>query len=392
MTPNTDMLTARAILHVDMDAFYASIEQHDDPELVGKPVLVGGTGSRGVVAAASYEARTFRVHSAMPMREALRRCPDAVCVRPRFGRYREASKTIFAIFREFTPLVEGLSLDEAFLDVSRSQDLFGGLEATARSIKARIRESTGLAASVGGGPNKLVAKIASDFGKPDGLHLVGASEVNEFLDPLPASRISGIGPKTAKRLETVGIHLCRDLRSAPDGVLESIFGRYGELMRRRASGIDHRPVTPVSEVKSISAEETFDQDLADPSLMQSELLRLTDRTAARLRSRGLIAGRVAVKIRRADFSTFTRQRQLAPAADDARTIYGLASFLLAEWLAANPGARVRLLGVGVSELTETRQLGLALGDRESSVLDHTVDEIRERFGDTSLRPARTLDR
>src|SRR5215469_11543036 len=223
----------RAVLHVDMDAFYASVEQHDDPSLAGKPLVVGWDGGRGVVAAASYEVRRFGVHSAMPMRTALKLCPQAICVRPRMQRYQEVSGVVFGVFREITPLVQGLSLDEAFLDVTASQELLGGAVDIARSIKGRIRALTGLTASVGVAPNKLVAKIASDLNKPDGLTVVEAAGVHEVLDPLSVRRLPGLGRKTGARVEQLGIHTFAQLRSASDALLRPLFGRYTQRTRER---------------------------------------------------------------------------------------------------------------------------------------------------------------
>src|SRR5215468_3053576 len=232
----------RAVLHVDMDAFYASVEQHDDPRLAGLPLIVGWDGGRGVVAAASYEVRRFGVHSAMPVSTALRLCPHAVCVRPRMARYQEVSGVVFGVFREVTPLVQGLSLDEAFLDVTASLEALGSALEIARRIKGRIRERTGLTASVGVAPNKLIAKIASDLGKPDGLTVVTPERVHEVLDPLSVRRLPGLGRKTGARVEAAGVLTLGQLRSAPDAVLWPLFGRYAGWIRERASGIDERPV------------------------------------------------------------------------------------------------------------------------------------------------------
>ena len=234
----------RAVLHVDMDAFYASIEQHDDPGIAGKPVIVGWDGGRGVVAAASYEVRRFGVRSAMPVRTALRLCPQAICVRPRMDRYQEVSRVVFGVLAEVTPLVQGLSLDEAYLDVTASQHLPGGAVEIARGIKRRITAATGLTASVGVAFNKLVAKIASDLMKPDGLTVVEPAEVHTVLDPLPVRRLPGLGSKTGVKVEAAGIRTLGELRSAPDAVLWPLFGRYTSLMRERASGVDERPVLP----------------------------------------------------------------------------------------------------------------------------------------------------
>ncbi len=387
-------VSARRILHVDMDAFYASVEQRDNPDLQGKPVVVGGGTNRGVVAAVSYEARRFGIRSAMPMAEAIRRCDHLVRVKPRMSHYKEASAHIFAIFREFTPLVEGLSLDEAFLDVTASIKLFGSPQNIAASIKQRVLEDTGLTASVGVAENKLVAKIASDLDKPDGLSSVMPDAYREKLDPLPVRVIPGIGRETLKRLAGIRIATLRDLRRADDRDLEPIFGRFTQKMRDRASGIDHRPVVSGREEKSISAEETYDRDLSQQTDMNRELLRLTERTATRLRRAALNAGTVQIKIRRADFTTYTRQRSISPPTNGTDQIYALAKELLTTWLAANPGARIRLLGVAGSKLAPAEQPDLFASDdtRNHSVIDETVDEIREKFGSLSVGRAKTLDR
>jgi DNA polymerase-4 len=387
-------MSGRAILHVDMDAFYASVEQRDRPELAGKAVIVGGTAGRGVVAAANYEARKFGVHSAMPMREALRRCPQAISIPPRMRRYQEVSRQVFAILREYTPVVEGLSLDEAFLDVTGSDSLFGGALAIATTIKARIRETTGLTASVGVAPNKLLAKIASDLKKPDGLVEITPGDAANVLGPLPIARLAGIGKKTAARLEEHGIHTLGELRDAPDSVLWPIFGRFTRRVRERAAGIDDRPVVADSEDRSISAEETFSEDIRDHARLRSELAQLADRTCARLRAKNLMAAQVTVKIRRKDFTTYTRQRTFAPPTQDTRLILGIAQELLATWLESQPRAALRLLGVGVSQLAPASQLELfdAPPTGEPPRLDDAVDRIHQKFGDESLRRASGLRR
>ncbi len=386
--------SARSILHVDMDAFFASVEQRDNPELKGLPVVVGGGSNRGVVAAASYEARVFGIRSAMPMAEAIRRCDHLVRVKPRMAHYKEASEKIFAIFREFTPLVEGLSLDEAFLDVTASVKLFGTPANMAVQIKQRILEDTSLTASVGVAQNKLVAKIASDLDKPDGLTIVLPADYRQRLDPLPVRVIPGIGRETLRHLERKGVSSVRDLRLADDRDLEPVFGRFTQKTRDRASGIDNRPVVSNREEKSISAEETFDQDLSIPADMNRELLRLADRTATRLRKSSLGAGTVQLKIRRADFSTCTRQRSVKPPANGTDQIYQVARELLNTWLASNTGARIRLLGVGGSNLAPAGQPDLFDNDlrQSSSAIDGTVDEIRQKFGSLSVSRAKTLDR
>lgn len=381
----------RAVLHVDMDAFYASVEQHDDPLLAGKPVVVGWDGGRGVVAAASYEVRRFGVRSAMPMRTARKLCPEAICVRPRMQRYQEVSGVVFGVFREVTPLVQGLSLDEAFLDVTASQELFGGAVDIARRVKQRIRALTGLTASVGVAPNKLVAKIASDLMKPDGLTVVPGERVREVLDPLSVRRLPGLGRKTGAKVEAAGIHTLGELRSAPDAVLWPLFGRYSAWMRERASGIDDRPVLPDVEEKSLSAEDTFEHDIGEPRALHGQLARLADLAAARLRARQLMAGCIGVKIRRDDFTTFTRQRAVAPPTCEARAVAGVAGELLGRWLAGNAGAKLRLLGVVLTELTPAAQLGLFEEARRAGRLDAALDEAHERFGDRALRRGDTIE-
>jgi len=390
------MSAPRAILHVDMDAFYASVEQRDRPELRGQPLIVGGTSNRGVVAAASYEVRVFGVRSAMPIREALRRCPHAICVRPRMSVYREVSHQVFAIFHEYTPVVEGLSLDEAFLDVTASLALKGDAVTIARRIKDQIRATTQLAASVGVAPNKLVAKIASDLEKPDGLTVVTTANLHAVLDPLSVRRLPGLGRKLGERVEAAGIATLGELRVASDSVLWPIFGRDSQRMRERAAGIDERPVMSEWDEKSISAEETFFTDLADPARMQAEVLRLADRASQRMRAQNLAAGCVAVKIRRADFTTFTRQKRFEPSTTDSRTIAKVALELLAAWLDEQPRSRVRLLGVGVNHLHAADQMdlfaapGAGAGNPASTALDATVDLIRERFGNLAVRRGSAL--
>lgn len=384
----------RWILHVDMDAFYASVEQRDRPELAGLPVIVGGSSARGVVAAASYEARRFGIHSAMPTREALRRCPDAICVKGRMGHYQEVSRQIFAIFRRYTPAVEGLSLDEAFLDVTRSLSLFGPAIEIAKAIKQDIRAETALTASVGIAPNKLVAKIASDLDKPDGLVPVTTAALRDTLDPLPVETLPGIGKQTLPRLHALGIRTFGDLRTADPRRIQPVFGRYTQRAQERAAGIDERPVIVHRPEKSISAEQTFDVDLEEQSDQERRLLQLAERTAGRLRDKRLVAGTVQLKVRSADFSTYTRQMRLQPPANATKLIYDCACELLAAWREEFPGLSVRLLGVGASALVRSEQLDLfdTGGDGTGNQLDQTVDQIRQRFGTAALNRARSMDR
>jgi DNA polymerase-4 len=390
----TEPVEQRSILHIDMDAFYASVEQRDNPALRGKPVVVGGGSNRGVVAAASYESRVFGIRSAMPMAEARRRCPDLCRVAPRMSHYQDVSREIFAVFREFTPLVEGLSLDEAFLDVTASRKLFGSGRDIAAAVKKSIHERTNLTASVGVANNKLVAKIASDLDKPNGLVVITDANLHEKLDPLPVAVIPGIGKETQTRLRRIGVNTIADLRHASDRDLEPTFGRFTSKTRDRAAGIDDRPVVPSRAEKSISAEETYETDLSDRGDMERQLLRLADRTSARLRKARLAAGTVQVKIRQSDFRTFTRQKSLQPPGNGTDQIFDLARAMLRDWLARNPGARIRLLGVGGSKLAPAGQDDLFAGRDATpgSEVDRTVDEIRDRFGNTALGRARTLDR
>jgi DNA polymerase-4 len=384
---------ARAILHIDMDAFYASVEEHDNPELKGKPLIVGGTSGRGVVAAASYAVRRFGVRSAMPIREALRRCPDAICVRPRMARYQEVSAEVFGIFHEFTPLVEGLSLDEAFLDVTASRQLLGTPVAIGTEIRRRIAHQTGLTASVGVAPNKLLAKIASDLNKPDGLCHIDADHVHAILDPLPIEKLFGVGQKSLPTVHAAGIRTFGDLRRADDERVWRAFGKHGRTMRDRASGIDDRAVVPDREEKSISAEETFATDIRGAARLNPQLLHLADRTAARLRAHDLIAGCVTVKIRRADFTTYTRQRSVTPPTSDTAVISAAALRLLEGWLTEQPHAAVRLLGVGVADLQVGAQADLfapAAAPAKDARLDTAIDCIRDRFGSGVLTRASLL--
>jgi DNA polymerase IV len=385
-------MTERCILHVDMDAFYASVEQRDDPNLRGQPVIVGGTTGRGVVAAASYEVRRFGVRSAMPVSEALRRCPHAICVRPRMAKYQEVSAQVFEVFRQFTPLVQGLSLDEAFLDVTASQALSGDGVTIARTIKQRILAITQLTASVGVAPNKLLAKIGSDLHKPDGLTIITRGNAQAILDPLSVRRLPGLGRKLGDKVERLGITTLGELRGASDARLWPLFGRDTPRMRERASGIDERPVVADWDEKSISAEETFSTDIGDRVRLESELLQLADRAVARLRRKALVAACVTVKIRRGDFATFTRQRRFEPPTNDSRTVAGVATTLLREWLDQQYGAKLRLLGVGVSHLSPAEQFDLfdSAQSPEATKLDAALDQIRERFGIQAVKRGSTL--
>jgi DNA polymerase-4 len=376
----------RAILHADMDAFFASVEQHDQPELRGLPLIVGGRGGRGVVAAASYEVRRFGVRSAMPVRRALQLCPQAVCVAPRFARYQQVSRQVFAVFARYTPLVEGLSLDEAYLDVTGSRALHGDALTIAIAIKRAVLTETGLTVSIGVAANKLVAKIASDLDKPDGLTVVSAERVNAVLDPLPVKRLPGLGRKKGDELLAAGLATLGELRHASDAQLWPLFGRHSARVRERAAGIDDRPVIAERDGKSLSAEQTFARDISDVTLLRAILLRLADKTAARVRARGALAATVQIKIRQGDFTTHTRQTTLTPPTHDSRTLAAAARKLLLQWLAQHPGARLRLLGVGAGALEAPQQADLFASPALAADgrLDATLDQIRERFGTAAV--------
>ncbi|HJW14935.1 MAG TPA: DNA polymerase IV [Thermoanaerobaculia bacterium] len=341
----------RRILHVDMDAFYASVEQRDDPSLRGKPVAVGGRPeSRGVVCAASYEARKFGVRSALPMARAVRLCPDLVIVRPDFGKYGAVSRQVFAIFREATPLVEPLSLDEAYLDVTENAwGLALGME-VARRIKERIREETSLTASAGVAPNKFLAKIASGWRKPDGLTVIAPERIEAFLQKLPVDALWGVGPKTAARLRARGIERLLDVRSADASVLAGAVGSYAEALRRMAYGEDDRAVEPNRERKSVGCENTFAEDLTDPEAIRREVRELARAAADVLARKALLARTVVLKLRYSNFETITRSHTQDPGTRSAEEIAGRSVSLLEK---TEAGTRpVRLLGVSLHGLSE----------------------------------------
>lgn len=377
------------ILHVDMDAFYASVEQRDRPELKGRPVIVGGTPEgRGVVAAASYEARACGVHSAMPAGEAKRRCPQATFLRPRMAHYAEISGEIRRIFLRYTPLVEPLSLDEAFLDVAGTEPLHGSPESIARKIKDTIRTELSLVASVGIAPNKFLAKIASDLEKPDGLVVVDPDGIQAFLDPLPVGRLWGVGRVTNKAFDRLGVRTIGQLRRLPADLLRDNFGHSGEHLWNLAHGIDNREVIPEHQAKSISHEKTFSKDLDDPELLHAWLQELSEQVASRLRRLGWKARTVQIKVRYDDFQTVTRAQTLPRATDVTEEIWRTATQMLTTRLPSRR-LRVRLLGVGVSGLGQKKQVQLDLfgdGDRErQSRLDEVADAVREKFGAASLQ-------
>ena len=384
----------RRIIHVDMDAFFAAVEALDDPSLRGKPLVVGGASdARGVVAAASYEARRFGIHSAMSMARAERLCPRLVRRPPRFGRYAELSRQVFGVFKEFTPLVEGVSIDEAFLDVSGTERLFGPAETVGREIKRRVKHETKLTASVGVAPNKFLAKVASDLEKPDGFVVIRADEAEARLAPLEVSRLPGVGPVTARSLARMGIHRVGDLARFPRDLLEAELGSYAEHLLSLARGEDDRPVVVEDEPKSIGAETTFARDIADAAALRRHLDGLVERVAHELRDAGYRARTVHLKARYADFTTVTRSHTLPAAAAATRTIREAARALL-ETRLGRAGRPLRLVGVSVSNLVRPDLGQMELFEDESEAreeeLDRLVDSLRERYGPDALGRASGL--
>jgi DNA polymerase-4 len=383
------------ILHCDMDAFYASVEERDRPELIGKPVIVAGSAEkRGVVAAANYAARKFGVHSAMPSAAARRLCPHGVYLPPRIGYYAEVSREIRAIFERFTPLVEPLSLDEAFLDTTGSEHLFGTATEIGRQIKQAVREEIRLVVSVGVAPNKFLAKIASDIRKPDALVVVDSDKVQEFLDPLPVERLWGVGKQSSKVFQGLGISTIAQLRRCPIDVLKARFGSSGEHLWELAHGHDSRPVVPEREAKSISNETTFERDIADMDVLRAWLVDLVEQVGWRLRRRGLRGRTVQLKVRFADFSTITRSHSLSEPTNVTEELRQKADELLCGRLP--PGhLPVRLLGVGVGSLDGSGQVQGSLFDAEErarqSKVDEVSDRISEKFGTSALRRGSSPD-
>ncbi len=389
---NTDLLT---ILHVDMDAFYASVEQRDLPETRGKPVIVGAVQGRGVVCAASYEARKFGVRSAMPISTARRLCPQGIFLPVRMKHYAEISRHIREIFLSFTPLVEPLSLDEAFLDVCGCEALFGPAPEIAQLIKKRIRTETNLVASVGVAPNKFLAKLASDHGKPDGFVVLPRDQVTGFLSPLPISRLWGVGAKSEKRLNDMGIRTIGQIAALSEMVMGDRFGEMGRHLWRLANGMDDRTVVPDREAKSVSTETTFAHDIGDRSVLRVCLLDLADHLTGRLRHEGIWARTIEVKIRSSDFHTVIRSTTLRDATNRTNVIWKAAADLFERTLTTEL-MPVRLLGVGATKLTREPvsqgSLFETSGQERESTLDQTVDTIRAQFGSGSIRRGSSLNR
>ncbi len=393
------MTAVRSIIHLDMDAFFASVEQLDHPEFRGKPVVVGadpkGGAGRGVVAACSYEARPFGIRSAMPISQAYRLCPTAVFVRPRHDRYAEMSDRIFALLREYTDLVEPLSIDEAFLDLTASQRLFGPAETIGRTLKARIRSELGLVASIALAPNKFLAKVGSDLGKPDGFVVVAPGQERAFLDPLPISRLWGVGPKTEARLRRLGFQTIGQLAGTRAEVLEEALGQAGRELWDLANGRDDRPVEPGQDAKSIGAEHTFSEDTEDSAVIRRTLLELSDKVGGRLRQEGVLAGGATLKFRDHRFHTVTRAAILDIPTDVGDDLFREAWRLLqrVEW----KGSRVRLVGVTATRLAPASgpavgQLSLFSSARNAKQdLARTLDKIRDRYGQAAITRASLLE-
>jgi len=379
----------RTILHADLDAFYASVEVLDDPSLRGKPVIVGGRpGERGVVSAASYEARKFGVHSAMPLRTAASLCPQGVFVPGHPDRYRELSDQVMRIFGSYTPLVEPISLDEAFLDVTASRAAFGDGETIARDLKRRVLDEAGLVVSVGVATNKLCAKVASDLRKPDALVVVPAGGEAAFMAPLPVSRLWGVGPQTRQALRDFGVTTIGQLAALTVGALQRRFGQHGCELRNRALGIDPSPVVPSQAPKSIGHEHTFEHDVVDPRRLEVTLLDLAESVASRLRRHELAAGAVQLKLRYEGFETLTRQAPLPRQTRESEPLYAAALALLRKTLSRERG--VRLIGLTAIALTDAQQLTLFDDPERGDRIAASIDAVRERFGEDAIIRARLL--
>lgn len=379
----------RTILHADMDAFYAAVEQLRDPGLRGRPVIVGGLGNRGVVSTASYEARPFGVHSAMPMALARQRCPQAVFLSPDFASYHEMSGCIMSVFSSFSPRVEPLSLDEAFLDMTGAESLFGPPQSLGRRLKEAVLQATGgLKVSVGISTTKFVAKVASDYDKPDGLTVVPPERVHDFLRPLDVGRLWGAGPKTRERLLQLRLATIGDVSDAPAGLLIAHFGAAGERMHELSRGSDDRDVIPDREAKSIGAEFTLERDVSGLNPLRSHVRRAADKVARHLRRDGFLAAAVRVKLKTADFQLRSRQRALDEATDSSREIEEAALKLLAQMDLSIP---IRLVGIAAFRLAgkgaeplQPSLFGQESRERERK-LEETMDALKERFGSKALR-------
>ena len=383
------------ILHADLDAFYASVEVLRDPTLKGKPVIVGGTSTRGVVTSASYEARSFGVRSAMPTSRARRMCPQAVFIQPDFKSYSEYSKQVREVFDSFSPVVEPLSLDEAFIDMSGASRMWANPPTVAEALRDRTRRETGLTVSVGVAPNKFLSKLASRRAKPDGIVVVDPRKVHDFLHPLSVGELWGVGDQTVAVLERLGLRTIGDVASVPRATLERALGSLGAHLADLATGRDDRPVVKDAQRKSVGAEETFEHDLADESQMLQALLKLSDRVSSRLRGQGISGQTVTVKIRFANFSTITRSKTLSHEIDSVTGVYGVAAGLLEKVVKDAPAGRkrIRLLGISFTNLKDWPASEQLTFDRRPRWIeaDRALDKVRLRFGDDALGFAALLD-
>jgi DNA polymerase-4 len=383
-------MSSASILHVDMDAFFASVAERDNPELKGKAVVIG-MGARGVVSAANYEARKFGIHSAMPVSRARRLAPHAIFLPVDMARYQEVSSHVMEIFDSFTPWVEPVSVDEAFLDVSGVQRLLGTPREIAMAIRAKVESQEGITCSVGIAPSKFIAKLASQHCKPNGMLEITSDRILTFLHPLPIQAMWGVGPKTAETLERLGLRTIEDIANLPRATLIRALGQAsGASLYELAWGRDYRDVTPHDAEKSISSAETFPQDLDDPAQILTEFLRLTERSSARLRDKDLFAKTVSIKVRFADFSTINRSKTLSLPIDGTQEIYEVVKGLY-EALRIDR-ARLRLVGVSLENLSQGAPEQMVLGARESGwrQADGAIDRARARFGAGSVRPARLI--
>jgi DNA polymerase-4 len=383
---------SRRIMHIDLDAFFVSVEQVSNPELKGKPVVVGGKPEgRGVVAAASYEAREFGLHSGMPLATASRLCPQAIFIQGSFPKYREASAKFMTILADFSPYLEPMGLDEAYLDVTGFESLHGSIGQMAAKIKKRVRQELGINASIGIANSKVVAKVASEMSKPDGLLEVAEGEEAAFLAPLPIARLPGIGKKTEPKLKSLGITTIGKLSATPLKALKSHFGASGELLKGFASGIDDREVEPPTAAKSTSRETTFERDTKDSKLLESTLRYLGERVGADLRGKGKRARCVTLKLRYGDFTTITRRQTLSQSTDSDQVIFETGRQLMKQALAGEKRP-LRLIGIGVSRLVEAgRQLEMMDNTAQrQEQLNKTIDRIRKKYGFTAIQTGRTL--
>ncbi|MBT8331330.1 MAG: DNA polymerase IV [Deltaproteobacteria bacterium] len=383
------------ILHIDMDAFYASVEKLDDPRLRHKCVIVGGTSNRGVVSAASYEARRYGVHSAMPIYQAKQKCPHGVFVPPRMGRYKEVSKNVMALLKEFSPLVEPVSIDEAYMDITGCQRLFGQPQEIAREIKRKIHDGVHLTCSVGVAPNKFMAKIASDLEKPDGLTVILPDQVPQFIQSLDIKKVPGVGKKMVRQLELLGIRTLGDVARLPEKSLHKHLGKFGQRLRALSSGSDNSPVTPHAPHKSISSERTLAADTRDIKLLKRYLLSQSAEVARQLRQAGVRAKTIVIKIKNADFKTVTRRTTIAIPTQSSKTIYKHAAQLLDEFKITQ---KIRLIGVGTtgfSAVTASVQIGLFERTEKPKEnwekVDKTLDSIGKKFGKDAIRRATLKD-